>query len=154
MTLGEKIKAARGILNMTRKDLAACTGISERTIYTYEQLGIIPRKGNLHKLADALHVSESYLTRESETDPGAELEEELFLREARKKYGTRGARQARAALDQITTLFAGGDLDDAAKEDFLRSVIEVYFSSKEQASKKFTPKSLRKSKISQDHTKE
>ncbi|EKC46280.1 protein containing Helix-turn-helix type 3 domain protein, partial [human gut metagenome] len=56
MTFGEKIKEARLAMNLSQTELAQLTGISERSLYTYEQLGTIPRKGNIRKLAEALHV--------------------------------------------------------------------------------------------------
>ena len=57
MTFGEKIKQARIALNLSQSELAAKTGISERSLYTYEQTGTMPRSGNMKKIADALNVS-------------------------------------------------------------------------------------------------
>ena len=68
MTFGEKIKEARLAMNLSQTELAQMTGISERSLYTYEQLGTLPRKSNIRKLAEALHISVSYLLDESETD--------------------------------------------------------------------------------------
>lgn len=39
MTFGEKIKEARLAMNLSQTELAQMTGISERSLYTYEQLG-------------------------------------------------------------------------------------------------------------------
>ena len=39
MTFGEKVKEARLALNMSQTELSQITGISERSLYTYEQLG-------------------------------------------------------------------------------------------------------------------
>ncbi len=39
MTFGEKVKETRLALNMSQAELAQLTGISERSLYTYEQLG-------------------------------------------------------------------------------------------------------------------
>lgn len=146
MTFGEKLKNARNTLNLTQTELAALTGISERSLYTYEQLGILPRKSNIKKLADALHLSVSYLTDEDECEPGKAFEEESFMAEARKKYGSRGAKQAQDALNQVSALFAGGDLDEDAKDVFMQSLLQVYLSSKEKASEKFTPKAIKAQK--------
>ena len=54
MTFGEKLKELRLKLNYSQSELAEVTGISERSLYTYEQLGAIPRRGNINKLAAAL----------------------------------------------------------------------------------------------------
>ena len=37
MTFGEKIKEARLAMNLSQTELAQMTGISERSLYTYEQ---------------------------------------------------------------------------------------------------------------------
>ena len=68
MTFGEKIKEARLAHNLSQTELAQLTGISERSLYTYEQLGTIPRKSNIKKLADALDVTVQYLMDSEETD--------------------------------------------------------------------------------------
>ena len=61
MNFGEKLKSVRLALNLSQSELAEKTGISERSLYTYEQLGILPRGNNLRKLAEALNVSVNYL---------------------------------------------------------------------------------------------
>lgn len=50
MTFGEKIKEARLAMNLSQTELAQMTGISERSLYTYEQLGTLPRKSNIRNL--------------------------------------------------------------------------------------------------------
>lgn len=144
MTFGEKVKAARLTLNLSQTELSELTGISERSLYTYEQQNIIPRKSNVEKLASALHVTVNYLMDEEETDPGKNLEQEVFMSQVRKQYGSRGAHEAQEVLERAGALFAGGDLDDEAKEIFMQSLMQVYLSSKEKASDKFTPKSRQK----------
>ena len=47
MTFGEKVKEARLLKNLSQTELAAITGISERSLYTYEQLNTLPRKSNI-----------------------------------------------------------------------------------------------------------
>lgn len=47
MTFGEKVKEARLAMNLSQTELAQMTGISERSLYTYEQLGTLPRKNNV-----------------------------------------------------------------------------------------------------------
>lgn len=148
MTFGEKVKNARLTLNLSQAELSAITGISERSLYTYEQLNTLPRKGNLQKIADALHVTTAYLSNDEETDPGRDLEEEAFVRQAEQTYGARGGREASELLERAGALFAGGDLDEEAKEVFIRSLMQVYLDSKDKARAKFTPKTKQKSKPS------
>ena len=141
MTFGEKVKQARLAQNMSQSELAARTGITERSLYTYEQAGIIPRMGNVKKLAQALGVSVSYLLEEQETDTKANINEELFLANVKNEYGARGAREASEVLDRASALFAGGELDEEAKELFFQSLMEIYLESKAEAREKFAPRS-------------
>ena len=54
MTFGEKVKQLRLVQNLSQSELAEKTGISARSLYTYEQTGTMPRSGNIRKMADAL----------------------------------------------------------------------------------------------------
>lgn len=147
MTFGEKLRTVRLSLNLSQSELAEKTGISERSLYTYEQTGIMPRTSNLRKLANALNVSVSYLLDEEETDPHKNIDHELFIGNSKNKYGYKGAREASELLSRASALFAGGELDDNAKELFFQSLMEVYLDSKQEAREKFSPKKrARKSK--------
>jgi transcriptional regulator with XRE-family HTH domain len=141
MTFGEKVKQARLSQNLSQTELAQATGISERSLYTYEQANILPRKSNLAKLADALNVSVGYLLDEYETDAQPDADVEMFLANVKNEYGSRGAREANELLQRAYALFAGGELDDSAKELFFRSIMEVYLESKSEARIKFSSKS-------------
>ena len=118
MTFGEKLKTIRLSLNISQSELAEKTGISERSLYTYEQTGILPRSNNLRKLADALNVSVSYLLDEEETDPNKNIDHDIFIANSKNQYGYKGAREATELLSRAATLFAGGELNDDAKELF------------------------------------
>lgn len=143
MTLGEKLKEARLAMNLSQIELAKLTGISERSLYTYEQLGIIPRKSNVKKLAATLGVSVSYLMDEEETDTHSHADEEMVVASAKSQYGARGAREAQEVIGRAKALFAGGELDEKSKDVFFRAILEVYLDSKADASEKFTPKKYR-----------
>lgn len=140
MTFGEKLKTVRLSLNLSQSELSEKTGISERSLYTYEQTGILPRSNNLRKLADALNVSVSYLLDEEETDPNKNIDHDIFIANSKKEYGYKGAREATELLSRASALFAGGELDDNAKELFFQSLMEVYLDSKQTARNKFSPK--------------
>ena len=144
MTFGEKLKKARLALNLSQSEVAEITGISERSIYTYEQTGVLPRSSNIRKLAEALNVSVGYLLDEEETDTAKNIDQDIFIANAKNKYGCKGAREATDILSRASALFAGGELDDAAKDLFFQSLMEVYLESKEDARAKFTPKRVRK----------
>ena len=144
MTFGEKIKAARLAMNLSQTELAQMTGISERSLYTYEQLGTLPRKSNIRKLAEALNISVSYLLDDQESDTQSHREEDLFIAEARAQFGSKGAKEAQEVLGRVSSLFAGGDLDEEAKDVFFQALMSVYMDSKKNAREKFTPKKYRK----------
>lgn len=140
MTFGEKLKTVRLSLNLSQSELSEKTGISERSLYTYEQTGILPRSNNLRKLAEALNVSVSYLLDEEETDPNKDIDHDIFIANSKNQYGYKGAREATEILSRASALFAGGELDDEAKELFFQSLMEVYLDSKQEARNKFSPK--------------
>ena len=136
MTFGEKVKEARLLKNLSQTELAAITGISERSLYTYEQLNTLPRKSNIRKLVD-----------DEEADKQKNIENEDFLDTVKDKFGYKSAKEAKDVLDRAGALFAGGDLDDDAKEIFMQSLMQVYISSKKEASEKFSRKKKTKPPI-------
>ncbi|MDR1892972.1 MAG: helix-turn-helix domain-containing protein [Oscillospiraceae bacterium] len=143
MTFGEKVLAARLALNLSQAELAEKTGISERSLYTYEQLNTMPHTKNLKKLADALNVTVTYLMDEEESDRQKNIDQDIFLANVRNEFGSKGAREASLILERAAALFAGGELEDEAKVIFFQSLMEVYFESKAEAKEKFAPKSRR-----------
>lgn len=146
MTFGEKLKKARLALNLSQSEVAEMSGISERSLYTYEQTGTMPRSGNIRKLAEVLNVSVGYLLDEEETDTQKDIQHDLFIANAKNEYGYKGAKEAADILTKASALFAGGELDDSAKDLFFQSLMEVYLESKEEARAKFSPKRARKKK--------
>lgn len=140
MTFGEKVRQARIAMNLSQSELAEKTGISERSLYTYEQIGTMPRMGNVKKIAEALCVSVGYLMDENENDTAKDIDKDIFLANVKNEYGIKGAKEASEVLDRASALFAGGELDDAAKDIFFRSLMEVYLESKSEARTKFAPK--------------
>lgn len=140
MTFAEKLVNARQTLNLSQIELGDLVGISERSIYNYEQTGMLPRANTLNKLAEVLHVTVGYLMDDEETDKTKNIDEEMFLANAKNEFGYKGAREAQAVLDKASALFAGGELSDEAKEIFFQSLTEVYLESKAEAREKFSPK--------------
>ena len=133
MTFGEKLKKARLALNYSQSEVAELSGISERSLYTYEQTGTMPRSGNIRKLAEVLNVSVGYLMDEDETDTKKDIDHDIFIANAKNEYGSKGAKEATDILTRASALFAGGELDDSAKDLFFQSLMEVYLESKEEA---------------------
>ena len=149
MTFGEKVRQARIALDLSQTELAEKTGISERSLYTYEQMGTMPRMGNVKKIAEALCVSVGYLMDEEEEDREKDIDKDIFLANVKNEYGIKGAREASEVITRASALFAGGELDEEAKDLFFRSIMEVYLDSKEEARAKFAPRQ-RKSRRKKD----
>lgn len=149
MTFGEKVRQARIALDLSQTELAKKTGISERSLYTYEQMGTMPRMGNVKKIAEALCVSVGYLMDEEEEDREKDIDKDIFLANVKNEYGIKGAKEASEVITRASALFAGGELDEEAKDLFFRSIMEVYLDSKEEARAKFAPRQ-RKSRRKKD----
>ena len=49
-------------------------------------------------------------------------------------------------LGRVNSLFAGGELDEDAKDVFFQAIMSVYMDSKKTAREKYTPKKYRKHK--------
>jgi transcriptional regulator with XRE-family HTH domain len=147
MKFGEKLMNARKTLNLSQTELAEKVGVSERSIYTYEQTGIIPRKRVLMKLAEALGVTVAYLMVDEETDRYANIDAELFLANAKNQFGAKGAREAQELRDKAHALFAGGALEEEAMDIFMQSLQEVYLESKAEARAKFAPRKREKQTV-------
>jgi transcriptional regulator with XRE-family HTH domain len=108
MTFGEKVKETRLALNMSQAELAQLNRQSERSLYTYEQLGTMPRTSNIKKIASALKVSVTYLMDKDETDPEKHIEQNEFVKAARDEFGSKGAKEAQDVITRRGALFAGG----------------------------------------------
>lgn len=103
MNFSEKVKTARTAKNMSQKELATATGISERTIQNYEMGTRLPKKQETYmKLAGALGISPEVLLDENAS----------FILTASERYGSRGRKQAEALVDNFRIAAAGGELDD------------------------------------------
>lgn len=130
MAFKDRLRDMRVQAGITQKGLASAVGINERSIQNYE-LGT--RKPNnmevVQKIADALHTTTEYLLGSEET----------FVIEAHEKGGAKSARDVNELVSEVTALFAGGTLDENAKEGVMAAINRAYWDAKEK-NKKYTPK--------------
>lgn len=117
MNFSEKLKSARAAKGMTQKDLAKASGISERSIQSYE-LGVrSPRnEESYRKLAQALGLPADVLL-----DDNA-----AFVLQAGRQYGTRGRRQAEEVVRAFRIAAAGGELDDDDLDFIKEAMLQTY----------------------------
>jgi len=121
MNLGEKIRNARTAKNMSQKDLAKATGISERTIQNYELGARMPKKRETYtKLAEALNIREDALHDEDVS----------FVLQAQEQYGSRGRQQAEEVVRNFRVAAAGGEMDDDDLDFIKEAMLQTYHDAK------------------------
>ena len=121
MNLGEKIKNARTAKNMSQKDLAKATGISERTIQNYELGARMPKKRETYtKLAEALGIREEVLLDDDAS----------FVLQAAEQYGSRGRQQAEEVVRNFRVAAAGGEMDDDDLDFIKEAMLQTYHDAK------------------------
>lgn len=133
MKFGEKLKKLRTEKELTQKSVAAAIGVSQRTYVSYEQDGRYPRKREVYgKLAEVLGCETNYLM----------TEDEEFISNAASQYGSRGKRQAEELVNELSGMFAGGELSESDMDAVMIALQKAYFDCKEN-NKKYTPKKYR-----------
>ena len=136
MRFGEKLRKFRTERGMTQAELAKEAGLGLNTISNYESGRTYPQNREVYTtLANILGVNPDNLHNENDD----------FIIEASAQYGSRGARQAKELLDEVTGLFAGGELADEDMREMVDAIQEAYLIAKKN-NKKYTPKKYRKDK--------
>ena len=62
-----------------------------------------------------------------------------FYINANEKYGATGAQQAKALMQEVTGLFAGGELDQDDMDEMMKAIQDAYWIAKEK-NKKYASK--------------
>lgn len=136
MTFGEKVKKARKELGLTQTQLGEKIGVSRRTITSYEADAFPPRTRELYcKLAEVLGVNVNYLL----------TQEDEFVMNAGEKYGYRGKKGAETLVNELTGLFAGGELAEEDMDELMLAIQKAYVIAKEN-NRKYAPKKYAKNK--------
>lgn len=126
MLFGDRLKKLREDKGLIQAELGKLIGVSDRVIGYYESNNRFPKKPEtLQKISEVFNVSVDYLLG---TD-GA------FVQNSVKQFGYTGGRQAKEVLNDVQTLFAGGQLPEEDKEEFFRLITEMYFEAKQNNKK-------------------
>lgn len=132
MKFNERLKELREKNNLTQEQLAKISGVSSRMIQRYEYGTSRPRLDAADKIAKALNVSTDELLGNAD----------MLVAQANEKYGARGAKQAKQLTDEVTGLFAGGDMAEEDMDLMMKAIQDAYWIAKEK-NKKYTPKKHR-----------
>lgn len=140
MKFAESLRKLRIDRGLTIQELADKSGFSKRTIINWEQGTSLPRRQDTYtKLAQVFDIPvEELLTAENQ-----------FLVVASEKYGNRGMKQAMEMAQEISGMFAGGDLSEEDKQAVFNALQEAFFMAKLD-NKKYTPRKYRKGADSTD----
>ena len=113
MKFCDKVKKERREKGLTQQQFADMLGVSLRTITNYEKGESYPKQREIYgKMAEILGVDINYLLTENE---------EFYIR-ANEKYGATGAQQAKALMQELTGLFAGGELDQDDMDEMMKAI--------------------------------
>lgn len=144
MTFSDKIKNARAELELNQQQLADLVGVSKRSIAAYETTDTKPRGDVVKKLSKALNVSVDYLLLDEVDDPHYGIGISPYVEAARERYGNRAASEMDALLQRNAALFAGGTIDQEAKDAFFEAIMKAYLTCKEEARKTYGRKDGKK----------
>ena len=123
MKFGEKLKELRAQKNTSQKEVAKAVDVSLRTYQGYEQEGRHPKSRDVYgRLAAFFGCDLNYLL----------TEDEAFVADAEAKYGPRGKRQAEQLVQEISGLFAGGELAEEDRDEMMKAIQEAYWKAKEK----------------------
>lgn len=133
MNFSEKVRVLRKRSGLTQEEFGERIGVKVRSVAYYESDDRHPDDEVLEKMADLFDVTVDFL--KDDTQAVTPTKEELFIMDAKDKYGYKGASEAKQAIQKIKGLMAGGNLDDTSKDAFFEVMQEIYFDSKERAKK-------------------
>ena len=132
MNFNEKVRDARARLGLNQKDLAKKSGISVRMIAAYEKGSSFPQAARLYKLAEALEVPIEYLR-----DDDAQLDFSGSEKKISQRHSDVKELDADMDLEKMLAdnraLFAGGMIDDEAKDMYFQALMRAYLECKDAA---------------------
>lgn len=134
MKFGEKLRELRKQKHLSQTELGAAIGVSLRTLRGWEVEGRYPKQRELYaKLAEVLECDVDYLL----------TEKEAFITDSADRFGYRGERDAKALVEDLTGLFAGGQMAEEDMDALMLAVQEAYVEAKRRNREKYAPKKNR-----------
>ena len=129
----EKLRQSRKRVRMSQSQLAERVGVTQRSMTNYECGRAVPRRKTLRKMAEELHVTVEYLTNDAVDDPQAGRLREERLTTARALFGRRGEQEMNELMERNAAFFAGGSVDQEAKDAFFDALMTAYITCKNEA---------------------
>ncbi|MDO4833194.1 MAG: helix-turn-helix transcriptional regulator [Clostridia bacterium] len=124
MPFSENLRFLRESKGLTQREVAEAVDINLRTLQNYELGKCFPRKEAVAaKLAGFYNVPLSHLL-----SPG-----DYYVLDAAKHGGTKAERELSKILNELSALFAGGRLTPEDEELVMKTLVEIYWDSKERA---------------------
>ncbi len=126
MLFGERLRKMREDAGLTQAELGKRIGVSDRVVGYYEANVRFPKKPEtLQKISEVFNVSIDSLVGKD----GA------FIQKSVEQFGYTGSKQAKEVLNNVQSLFAGGELPEEDQDEFFRMVTEMYFEAKQNNKK-------------------
>ena len=136
-SFASKLKNMRESMLLSQEQLAAKVGVTTRSISAYETGKVQPRGLTLKKLSVALGVASEYWLDDNINEEGGAGDAPSTHRQAESTGGRRAAAELDALLQKNMALFAGGNIDQEAKDAFFAAVTKAYWTAKEAAAHKY-----------------
>ncbi len=134
MKFGEKVRKLRQEKGLTQRELAKQAGLGLKTITNYESGSTYPKSRRVYEtLAGILDCEVEYLNGE-----GGD-----FVALTQAEFGYRGKKEAQKLMEELTGLFAGGEMAEEDMDELMYAVQEAYVLAKRK-NKKYAPKRYRK----------
>ena len=135
MLFADKVRMLRTRRGLTQQDLAKVIGVSSRTIQNYELGNSMPKKRQtVQRIADYFNVPVSSLL-------GTE---DFYIFDQPAGEPKTDAEKARALMNEVSALFAGGKLSMADRNLMIRTMTDLYLEACSAAGPKQPPKRTRK----------
>ena len=128
MQFHEKLRSLREGKGMTQVECALAVDVARRAYQNYEAGKLYPRDPSvLTRTANYFGITVDELINGRD----------MFLMEAREKFGGRGMKQAERILRQTEALYAGGSLSPEDEAAFYDHMMEIFMKAKARNAARF-----------------